>query len=219
MIKGALFDLDGTITDSNTYWDRAPEAFLMSLGIKAEPDLGQMVFSMTVPEAVVYMINKYSLSLSPGEVMEGLHESAERFYSREVELKPGITEVLRMLKEEGISLAVVTVTGRELAESALKRHDIADLFEHIVTTDDAGAGKQEPAVYIMAADKLGSLREETLVFEDAPHAAMTAKKAGFITVGVYDDAVRDRQEELKKTTDLYLPDYRELSGLTELLKR
>ena len=68
----------------------------------------------------------------------------------------------------------------------------------------------------MAADKTGSAPEETLVFEDALHALRTAKEAGFITVGVYDDASRDVQEELRSDASLYLPDYKDLSQLTAL---
>lgn len=216
MIKGAVFDLDGTITDSNPFWDRVPVIFLESLGIKAEPELGQIIFPMTVPEAVEYMIERYSLLLTPEEFSEGMQGMIEHFYAEEVELKPGIRDVLDLMKEKGTAMAIATVTERDLAWKALQRHGIADYFSGIVTTDDAGAGKHDPAVYLMAADKTVSAPEETLVFEDALHALRTAKEAGFITVGVYDDAGRDVQDELRSAASLYLPDYKDLSQLTAL---
>ena len=217
MIRGAVFDLDGTITDSNPFWDRAPVVFLESLGIEAEPELGRIIFSMTVPEAVEYMIKRYSLLLTPGEFSEGMRRIMGHFYAKEVGLKPGITDILKLLKAKGIAMAIATVTERELAEKALDRHGIADFFEDIVTADDAGAGKQEPAIYLMAAEKTGSCPEETLVFEDALHALRTAKDAGFVTVGVFDEASREVQDELRHTAGLYLPDYMDLSGLTAVL--
>ena len=218
MIRGAVFDMDGTITDSNPFWDRAPAAFLEKLGKKAAPELPRIIFSMTLQEASEYMINEYSLSLKPEEVTDGIYETMGRFYSEEVELKPGIREILGLIRKMGIPMAVATVTGHDLVEKALGRHGISELFECVVTTDDAGAGKHDPAVYIMASDKIGSRAEETLVVEDALHALKTAGSAGFITVGVYDEASRDLQREIRAASDLYLPDYRELSGLMKILR-
>lgn len=217
MIRGAVFDMDGTLTDSNPFWDRAPEAFLAGLGIKADPDIASTVFSMTLPEASDYMINKYSLSLTPEEITDGIYETMERFYMEEVELKPGVVKLLELMKDRKIPMAVATVTGRELVEKVLGRHGISLFFECIVTTEDAGAGKHDPAVYLMAAHNIGSRADETLVFEDALHALRTARDAGFVTVGVYDEASEGVQEEIREVSRLYLPDYDDLSGLISFL--
>ena len=218
MIKGAVFDLDGTITDSNPFWNSAPVIFLESLGIKADPDIGQIVFSMTVPETVDYMIKKYSLTLTPEEFMEVMHRIIEHFYTEEVELKPDIRNVLDLMKGEGIPIAIATMTEHSLVDKALHKHGIADYFSGIVTTDEAGAGKNDPTVYQMAADKTGSGPEETLVFEDSLFALRTARSAGFITVGVYDEASFDTQDELRSAAGLYLPDYKDLSDLAALFR-
>ena len=62
MIRGAIFDLDGTLLDSNPYWDRAPEVYLAGLGIQAKSDLGLTIFPMTLPEAADFMIGEYGLT-------------------------------------------------------------------------------------------------------------------------------------------------------------
>ena len=71
-----------------------------------------------------------------------------------------------------------------------------------------GVGKQEPDVYLRAAELIGCRPEETLVFEDAIHALRTANRAGFPTVGVYDEASADRQTEIKNESKYYLMDFR-----------
>lgn len=217
VIQGAIFDMDGTLTDSNPYWDRVPEAFLAAHGRKAAPDLARTVFSMTLPEAADYIIKEYSLEMSAEDIISGVYETMERFYMEEVELKPGVRRLLELLSERKIPMTVATVTGRDLVEKVLGRHGVLSFFESIVTTDDAGVGKHDPAVYRMAAERIGSSCDRTMVLEDAPHALMTAKNAGFITIGVYDEASADAQDKIRETADLYLPDYKDLSGLMKLL--
>ena len=206
MIQGAIFDMDGTLTDSNPYWDRVPEAFLAAHGRVVAPDLAGRVFSMTLPEAADYIIKEYSLEMSAEDIISGVYETMERFYMEEVELKPGVRGLLELLSERNIPMVVATVTGRDLVEKVLGHHGVLSFFESIVTTDDAGVGKHDPAVYRMAAERIGSPCDRTMVLEDAPHALMTAKNAGFITIGVYDEAGADAQDKIREAADLYLPE-------------
>ena len=102
------------------------------------------------------------------------------------------------------------MTGRCGLQLHVRRFGLLDRFQAIVTIADVGVGKQAPDVYLEAARRLGSSPGETLVFEDALHALQTAKKAGFITVGVYDDASKDKQEEISGTADYYLKSLRNI---------
>ena len=77
-------------------------------------------------------------------------------------------------------MTVATSGNRELTEAALARNGILDYFEQIYTCTETGAGKDEPLIYLKAAESMQAEPNETLVFEDALHAAKTAKKAGFV---------------------------------------
>jgi HAD superfamily hydrolase (TIGR01509 family) len=217
LIRGAIFDLDGTLLDSNAYWDKAPEAWLASLGKRAELGLGTRIFAMTLPEAADYLIGEYGLVQTPEELAEGVNAAMERFYLEEIQPKPGVPELLRALADKGIPCAVASVTDRYLVETALGRFGLLPRFAAIVTTDEAGAGKNEPEVFLRAAEKLGSQPGETLVFEDALHALRTAKNAGFLTVGVYDAASGDRQEEIRAVSDYYLRDFSDCAAILAAL--
>ena len=207
MIRGAIFDLDGTLLDSNGFWERAPEAWLAALGKRAKPGLGRAIFSMTLPEAADYLIAEYGLAQTPEEIAAGVNAAMERFYRQDVPLKPGVPALLRALGERGVPCAVASVTDKALVETALARFDLLPCFAAIVTTEEAGAGKRSPDVYLLAAERLGAKPGETLVFEDALHALSTAKNAGFRTVGVFDTASADMQAEIRAVSEFYLPDF------------
>ena len=106
MIRGAVFDLDGTLLDSNPYWARVPVVYLASFGKKAEPDIAKTVFSMTLPEAREYLIRKYDLKVSPEEFSSGIAGLMENFYRSEIPMKAGVPGLLGALKERGISCAM-----------------------------------------------------------------------------------------------------------------
>jgi len=209
-ITGAVFDLDGTLLDSNSYWDRAPDEYLKTLGKRAAPDLARRIFTMTLPEAADCMTREYGLTQTAEEIGEGVNAAMERFYRTEIPLKEGVREALDWLGEAGVPVAIASVTDRPLVECAMRRFGLLDRFSAIVTIADVGAGKNEPDVYLEAARRLGSMPGETLVVEDALHALETAKRAGFITVGVYDDTSLDKQEAIRNISDYYLNSLKEI---------
>lgn len=217
MIRGAIFDLDGTLLDSNSFWEKAPEAWLATLGKKAEPGLGKTIFTMTLPEAAEYLIGAYGLTQSPEEISEGVNAAMERFYLHDISVKPGVTALLQALHARGVPCAVASVTDKRLVETALRRFELPPYFRAIVTTDEVGVGKSAPDVYLRAAELFGAAPAETLVFEDAAHALATAKRAGFRCVGVYDAASAGRQDEIKALSDFYLRDFSDCAGILAAL--
>jgi len=219
MIRGAIFDMDGTLLDSSPWWDKAPADWLKSVGKEARPELAEAIFPLTLPQAADYMIAEYGLRQTPQELMDGVNAVMEGFYLHNVPLKPGVRELLDALDARGVPMAVASVTDRRLVEAALARHGVLGRFRSLVTTDEAGAGKQEPSVYLLAAERIGSAPDETLVFEDALHALRTAKRAGFRTVGVCDVGSLKQQEALAAEAEFYLRDFSDCSAILAAVGR
>lgn len=205
MIRGAIFDLDGTLLDSMSLWDTIGEEYLRSLGKEPKEDLKETFQTFTLEQSARYYQEHYGVTLTVEQIVEGIHQRIESYYLDEVPLKQGVEEFLRELKRRGIKMCVATVTSQYLADGALKRLGVRDCFSQIFTCHP-GHGKEEPAIYREALEYLGTEKGETIVLEDAFHALRTAKRDGFPVVGVY-DAHEERQEELKAWADCYIEDY------------
>ena len=190
MIKSAIFDVDGTLLDSMKIWDDAGERYLSSVGKTAENGLSEKLCDMSLTEGAEYMKKQYALSFSTDEIVSGVLKIIEDFYFYEVGLKNNAKEILQFLESNNIKMA-------------FERLGILKYFTDIVTCSQIGKGKTSPDIYLACADKLGTDPSETLVFEDAVFAAETAHKAGFKTVGVYDESSRNDKNRIKVVCDYY----------------
>ena len=206
MIKGAIFDLDGTLLDSMFIWDTIGEEYLRSLGKEPHEDLKETFMTLTLEEAAEYYREHYGVTLSVKEIVDGVNSMVEQTYRTKVTLKPGISEYLAWLKENGVRMCVATVTDRYLVEETLERLGVRHYFSEIFTCAEVGFGKDKPIIYQKALEHLGTAKEETCVFEDMLFALNTAKTDGFPTVGVY-DRHEVHQDKLKELSDYYVLDF------------
>ena len=206
MIKGAIFDLDGTLLDSMFIWDTSGEEYLRSLGKEPHEDLKETFMTLTLEEAAEYYREHYGVTLSVKEIVDGINAMVEQTYRTKVTLKPGISEYLAWLKENGVRMCVATVTDRYLVEETLERLGVRHYFSEIFTCAEVGFGKDKPIIYQKALEHLGTEKSDTYVFEDLPFALNTAKTDGFPTVGIY-DRHEAHQDELKELADYYVLDF------------
>ena len=206
MIKGAIFDLDGTLLDSMFIWDTIGEEYLRSLGKEPHEDLKETFMTLTLEEAAEYYREHYGVTLSVKEIVDGVNAMVEQTYRTKVTLKPGISEYLAWLKENGVRMCVATVTDRYLVEETLERLGVRHYFSEIFTCAEVGFGKDKPVIYQKALEHLETEKSDTYVFEDLPFALNTAKTDGFSTVGIY-DRHEAHQDELKELADYYIFDF------------
>lgn len=206
MIRGAIFDFDGTLVDSMFIWKTAGDRYLRSLGKEPENDLQKTLKTMSLRQSAAYMQQAYGLSASVEEIMDGINRTVEDFYFHTVQPKADVIPFLRRMKEKGIKMCIATATDRYQVEAALRRCGMDTFFGDIFTCSDVGHGKDEPVIFRKALEHLQTIRADTVVFEDAFHALETAKNDGFITAAVYDPH-EERQQELRQIADLFLDDY------------
>ena len=103
-VRGAAFDIDGTLLDSTGIWDGLAGRYLSSIGVRAGPDLAERLFTLTLDEGVAYMKERYGLSQSPEQVRQGISAILEGFYREEAHLKPGAREFVLGLREAGVRM-------------------------------------------------------------------------------------------------------------------
>lgn len=212
-IKGAIFDLDGTLLDSMLIWDNAGEQYLRSLGIVPENDIKTTLKNMSMIQGAKYMQKTYHLNKSCEEIIAGVNAVVEHFYMEEVQPKTGVKEFLQRLAKDGVRMCIATATDKYLVASALKRLEMEQYFEKLFTCSEVGHGKDEPHIYETALRYLGTTKENTLVFEDAAYAIETAKTAGFVVAAVYDIS-EEKQKRVQELSDYYIADFGKLENFS-----
>ncbi len=205
-----LFDFDGTLVDSMPTFISSMLRILDENGIKYGDDIIKIITPLGVSGTADYFIDKMGLKLSKEETIVLMKEYMMDAYFNTIPAKSNVPKVLRELKEKGASLNVLTASPHITLDACLKRLGLWDLFQNVWSCDDFDTTKADPEIYKMAADKMGTTVDKVLFLDDNLNADATAKSAGMLVCGVYDDSSKDCIEEMKAANDFYIYDFKEL---------
>lgn len=217
-IKAAIFDADGTLLDSMGQWNLVPYKYVKSLGVAADENIAEKLFTMTISEAAEFIIDEYELSVTVEEAVEGMDAIIREFYKNDVKLKDGAGELLEFFKSRGIPMVIGTSTDRDCIEVGLERTGISAYFDRIYTSTEVGKSKEKPDLFIQAMEFMESSPDETIVFEDGLYSLRTAAALGMKTVGIFDEVSLSNQKELNELADLYVDEGESLATLIEGLE-
>lgn len=209
-IKGAIFDLDGTLLDSMNVWERIDIDFLAKRGLAVPEDYIEAVTPLGFYDAAVYTIGRFQLKETPQALIEEWSAMAAYAYGNTVSLKPHAKAYLTQLRQRGVRLAVATALSEELYVPALKNNGIYGWFDAFTTLNECGGRKGEPKIYRRAAKKLGLDPSDCAVFEDILEGIEGANAGGFITVGVADFYSRSDRERILEKADYYIDCFSDL---------
>lgn len=216
MIKGVIFDLDGTLFDSMTVWSSIDREFLIESGVtEPPPGISDIVKKMTVEESSQYFIDSFGLSCTKEYVAQRIREMVRQRYEEQIPLKPYAHELLDLLDSRGIPYGIATATYKSLAQAALRRCGVYERFRFLLTDEEYPNGKSFPDIFLGAACLLSCEPQETLVIEDSLHCIETARAAGFITAGVYDPVAEPDKERIMELSDFYA---QALDGIIDIFK-
>ena len=204
-IQGAIFDLDGTLTDSMYIWLKAPGDLVRRYGGNPPEDLSQALKEMGRREAAEYLRRRFSLPATPEELMDTLNDLVTEEYRSRVPMKPGVDKLLSRLAEWNVPCCIATASEAFQAQAAMERLGLWQYFQFAISCVQYG-GKARPDIYLEAARRLGTAPAETVAFEDALHAAKTAHEAGFKVCGVWDASAQEDQAALQALADWYVRD-------------
>lgn len=210
-ISGAIFDMDGTLLDSMSIWSRLGEELLQCLGVRPREgeNINEALYKTTFLDAMRYIQETYYITMEAEEMLWILDQRLDRFYREEARAKDGVRKLLEAFQKSGIRMCVATATDKALAVLGLKEAGLLSYFDAVYSCHEIGKGKESPDIYEKSFARLGTKKEETIVFEDALYAARTAKQAGFSVIGLHDES-EPRQEELKQVSDYYAAGMRQV---------
>ena len=205
-----LFDFDGTLVDSMPTFCSCMLRILDENHISYPPDVTKIITPLGLNGTAEYFIDTLGLDMDKNRLMDLMMEYMREAYFYTIPAKEHVIPVLKVLKEQGASLNILTASPHMTLDACIKRLGMWDLFDNIWSCDDFETTKADPQIYVRAAAKMGTSVEKVLFLDDNINADRTAKAAGMQVCGVYDDSSKDNVEQMKAATDYYIYDFTEL---------
>lgn len=205
-----IFDLDGTITDTNGLWREVDAEFLGSRGFASTPEYEQAVVCSIFPAAAQYTKELFGLPDTVEEIMAEWERLAERHYRELAPLKPGAEAFLRQCRREGRPMVLFTACRPALCQAVLDRFRLRPLFDQIVFAEELGLEKRAPQCFVRLSERIGAPLKDCVLFDDGVENCATAARAGMMTVGVYDEYNEHRQDELRAVCTRTIRSFEEL---------
>ncbi|MFP3396366.1 HAD family phosphatase [Brevibacterium sp. SIMBA_078] len=177
-----LWDMDGTLVDTEPYWIRAETELMNTHGLSWSEEQGlEFVGNELIVSA--RMMREAGLDLPAEEIVETLMGNVIGQIRESVPFRPGALELLAELKTEGIPSVMVTMSYRPLAEAVIANCP-PDSFAGLVSGDEVTAGKPDPEPYLRGAALLDLDPADCAALEDSKPGLASAEAAGTLAIGI-----------------------------------
>ena len=203
-IKGAIFDMDGTLTDSMGRWSEIYAMLIDYLKIELPQGFTMKVNHIPMRKRVGEILKLLSLDFCEEEVYSFWIEKTVEYYNKDFKTKPYMLEALKTLKEQNVVMAIATASDIRCAEAFIKSNNLTEYINIITGLEEVSRPKSFPDIYLKAAERLGVDPSKCMVFEDALTAIEAAKVGGFLVCGVQDDSSRCDEEQIKKISNFIM---------------
>ena len=178
-----LWDMDGTLIDSEPYWMKSEGAFAKANNSPWSEQDGMSLIGMSLYDSSKIIKDKVGSDLEPEQIIERLTDEVTAQLKQEVLWRPGARELLLILRKKKIKTALVTMSMHRMAKQVVDSIGF-DAFDVIVAGDDVLHGKPHPEPYLKAAELLGVKPEDCVAFEDSISGLKSAEAAGTRAVGI-----------------------------------
>ncbi len=185
MKKGAIFDMDGLMFDTERLFQESWRAMAERFGQVHDPAF-QAAIAGTSGQGMLEVIRRFYPAVDPQAFKDGCFERTAALIRQELPEKPGLREILAFFRERGVRLAVASSSGREMVQGNLRKAGVLESFDAVVSGQEVRRGKPEPDIFLLAARQLGCAPEDCYVFEDGINGVRAGIAAGCATVMIPD---------------------------------
>ncbi len=182
-MKAVIFDVDGVIVDSETYWEKEKEKIIK----QAFEDGSDLSPSDLTGIPVLDQYDKYSnnhkMKVTRKEYFDLYDKKAESIYKQKVTLLDDLPQFLNILKERNINIAICSSSYLKWINIILERFSLKNEFDLVITADSIDKrGKPEPYIYGKATEKFNVDPEECIAIEDSENGILAANRAGMYCI-------------------------------------
>ena len=175
--SAVLWDMDGTLVDTEPYWIECEFALAEKHGGTWSREHGLAVIGLDLIDSATYMREHMGIDLTPRQIVEELLVGVVERIEHLVPWQPGACELLAALRTNDVPCALVTMSWRRFVEPVIRALPEGS-FDVVVCGDEVSRGKPHPEPYLRAAELLGCAPGETLAIEDSQTGATSAEAAG-----------------------------------------
>lgn len=182
-LKAVLWDLDGTLVDTEPYWIACEHALVAEYGGTWTAADAHSIIGFDLLASAHELRTRGGVQLDPHQIVEWLLDGVIARVEHDLPWRPGAAELLAECVAADISCALVTMSWRRLADAAIDAAPVGS-FRASITGDEVTNGKPDPEPYLAAAAALGVDPRDCVAIEDSPTGVASALAAGCVTLGV-----------------------------------
>jgi HAD superfamily hydrolase (TIGR01509 family) len=182
-IDAVIFDLDGVLIDSEPTWSEVRREFVLAHGGRWATDADERMMGMATLEWAQYLRDDLVVPLQVAEIANGVVDQMASRYGSHLPLFPGAVDAVRRLARRW-PLGLASSSPSRLIAIALEASGLAPSFQAVVSTEEIGAGKPAPDVYLAVAGRLGVAPDHCAAIEDSTNGLRAARAAGMRVIAI-----------------------------------
>lgn len=194
-IKGAIFDMDGVLFDTEKIFQKIWHEIAAEYGVVLSEGFARDITGSSGPY-MCRIIERYYGVPDGNVIIEECRKRIRQSLKKEVPKKPGVEEILEYFRSEGVKIAVASSSTKEQIESNLKIAGIRRYFDAITSGKEVVYGKPAPDIFLLAAKRIDCDPKDCYVFEDSENGIRAGVAAGCRTIMVPD--LIEPTEEIRK---------------------
>ena len=213
MIKYVIFDMDGTLIDTEPIFEKAWNEIGKKWGFDGIDKLYCQIVGRSVDTIIELLERTYGTEKDCRAFFSERQQYFTTLIEHGVPFKPGCMELLRFLKANNIRTALATSTPMYIVEKNMRNTGIDEYIDEIVTSEMVVNGKPAPDIFLEAGKRIGAIKEECIVCEDSYNGIIAAHAAGMKPV-----MIPDMLPPTKKTDAMVYKTCSDLFEVMELIK-
>ena len=213
MIKAVIFDMDGTMLDTEHVKEEGLKHVGETLNVKIDDQTLTQIRGTNNTRLKEILCNKFE-GLNVEKLLETREKYVEKYFENNpIEPKKGLLELLEFLKNHDYKMAVASSSNLEVIKKYLKKVGVIDYFDIIMGGDLVKNGKPDPEIYSKCIEQLNLSREECIGVEDTANGVLSIHRAGMKPI-----MIPDLEEPSKEIENLVYAKLESLSDVIPLLK-
>jgi HAD superfamily hydrolase (TIGR01509 family) len=183
-LAAVIFDMDGVLVDSEPLHYAVLTDLLAGAGVQFSREENEEFLGTSSEYTLATLIARHHLPSPFAEYVQRYDAGVLRILEQPQAPQPGVVPLIARIRQLDLRMGLASSARRSWIDATLRSLELSGAFDVIVSGDDVALGKPDPAIYLLAAERLGVPPERCLAIEDAPNGVTSARAAGMQVIGV-----------------------------------